>query len=59
MSAYYYQTNSEEVACVNCKNTDFKRLTPINGLVPYECQRCHFVSWFPETIAPADKPPKK
>lgn len=54
MSGFKYQTNGEELKCVNCKNDDFKRLTPANGLVPYECLRCHFVSWFPENIAPVD-----
>ncbi len=55
MSELTYQTNGEEVKCVNCKNTEFKRLQPVNGIVPFECQRCHFVSWFPEQIAPAEK----
>jgi hypothetical protein len=55
MSEFSYQTNGEEVKCVNCKNGDFKKLPSINGLAPLECQRCHFVSWFPEKIAPVEK----
>jgi len=57
MSVYYYKTNGEEVKCVNCKNTDFKRLSEggkPGDLVPYECTRCHFVSWFPGEFAPAE-----
>ncbi len=56
MSDFKYKTNGEELTCVNCKNTEFKRLAPANGLVPYECQRCHFVSWFPEDFAPTEAP---
>lgn len=59
MAAYYYQTNGEEVQCVNCKNKEFSRLDPVGGIIPYECGRCHFVSWFPEYMAPATTPPKK
>ena len=52
MSKFSYQTNGEELLCVNCKNDDFKKLPSQNGLSPYECQRCHFVSLFPDQIAP-------
>ena len=59
MPVFYYQTNGEELHCVNCKNGEFMRLESSNGLIPYECQRCHFISWFPEAVAPAETPPKK
>ncbi len=58
MSEYTYQTNGEELKCINCKNTEFKQLPQVNGITPFECQRCHFVSWFPEQIAPQEKPLK-
>ena len=54
MSKFVYQTNGEELKCINCGNEDFKRLDPENGLTPFECQRCHFVSWFPDLIAPKE-----
>lgn len=63
MATYYYQTNGEEMKCVNCGNHDFVRREPMNGgdgaFVPYECARCHFVSWFPAEIAPGDAPKGK
>lgn len=64
MSTYYYKTNGEEVKCVNCGNTDFSKgpAQPQNGsrqgYVPYECDRCHFVAWFPADFAPGAEAPK-
>lgn len=56
MSEFLYKTNGEELKCVNCKNGDFNKLASVSGLSPFECQRCHFVSWFPDNMAPAEKP---
>ncbi len=56
MAEYFYKTNNEKLQCVNCGNTEFTRHMPEPGkdvsFVPYECERCHFVSWFPEVYAP-------
>jgi len=53
MSSYFYKTNGEEVRCVNCGNMDFTQKDEKQmHLTAYECNRCHFVSWFPGEYAP-------
>ncbi|MCC8109195.1 MAG: hypothetical protein LIQ30_09170 [Planctomycetes bacterium] len=54
MPEFIYKTNKEPVKCVNCGNIEFIRQQPVNGMVPYECQRCHFVSFFGGEFAPEE-----
>ena len=60
MAQYIYKTNCEIVKCVNCGNTEFAKRDPMNGvgpdsLVPHECERCHFISWFPGKFEPTER----
>ena len=57
MAQYRYATNGEPVKCVNCGNLEFKRRPPEgknSDMAPYECGRCHFISWFPADFAPQE-----
>ncbi len=59
MAEIYYKSNGEKVKCVNCGNTEFTRRDPVNGqkgMTPYECDCCHFISWFASEHAPEEEP---
>ncbi len=57
MPEFIYKTNKELVKCVNCGNVEFIQHQPLTGMVPYECQRCHFVSFFGGGFAPEKRAP--
>jgi len=54
MATYTYATSEEPVQCVNCGNCEMhhRNQSTSGGMVPYECDHCQYVHWFPEAFAP-------